>query len=125
MQAMLERGLIAAAKECSILARRARTGWRRPGSTSTTGSRRAAAEELDGVRDRLRLAAGAPRPLIRYCVDWSEQRHHLAGALGAALTDADVRARLGTRARTSRAVHLTDEGRRGLRGKFGLELASR
>jgi hypothetical protein len=23
------------------------------------------------------------RPLIRYCVDWTEQRHHLAGALGA------------------------------------------
>src|ERR1700722_721105 len=25
------------------------------------------------------------RPLIRYCVDWSEQRPHLAGALGAGL----------------------------------------
>jgi hypothetical protein len=23
--------------------------------------------------------------LIRYCVDWTEQRHHLAGSLGAAL----------------------------------------
>ncbi|WP_199195659.1 hypothetical protein [Nocardia sp. MDA0666] len=26
------------------------------------------------------------RPAIRYCVDWSEHRHHLAGGLGAALT---------------------------------------
>lgn len=25
------------------------------------------------------------RPLIRACMDWSEQRHHLAGALGAAI----------------------------------------
>lgn len=25
------------------------------------------------------------RPLIRVCMDWSEQRHHLAGALGAAI----------------------------------------
>lgn len=25
------------------------------------------------------------RPLIRICMDWSEQRHHLAGALGAAV----------------------------------------
>src|SRR3954462_8007267 len=30
---------------------------------------------------------GGRRPLIRYCLDWSEQRHHLAGALGAALAD--------------------------------------
>jgi hypothetical protein len=30
------------------------------------------------------------RPLVRYCVDWTEQRHHLAGAVGAALLDATV-----------------------------------
>ena len=27
------------------------------------------------------------RPLVRCCVDWSEQAHHLAGALGAAVTE--------------------------------------
>ncbi|GAA5112078.1 metalloregulator ArsR/SmtB family transcription factor [Pseudonocardia adelaidensis] len=27
------------------------------------------------------------RPLIRYCVDWSEQRHHLAGLLGRSILD--------------------------------------
>jgi hypothetical protein len=27
------------------------------------------------------------RPAVRYCVDWTEQRHHLAGAVGAALLD--------------------------------------
>ncbi|MGH7883508.1 MAG: transcriptional regulator, partial [Candidatus Dormibacteraceae bacterium] len=26
-----------------------------------------------------------PRPLIRYCIDWSEQRHHLAGTIGRGL----------------------------------------
>jgi hypothetical protein len=26
------------------------------------------------------------RPLTRACLDWTERRHHLAGALGAALT---------------------------------------
>lgn len=54
------------------------------------------------------------RPLIRYCMDWTEQRHHLAGALGAALA-----ARLfeldwirhGTR---NRAVEITDRGRAAL-----------
>ena len=28
------------------------------------------------------------RPLLRFCVDWTEQRHHLAGRLGAAFTEA-------------------------------------
>ena len=27
------------------------------------------------------------RTLIRYCVDWSEQRHHLAGLLGRSILD--------------------------------------
>lgn len=31
------------------------------------------------------LPAAARRPLCRHCLDWSERRHHLAGALGTAL----------------------------------------
>jgi DNA-binding transcriptional ArsR family regulator len=69
----------------------------------------------------VKVAEGSRRPLIRYCVDWSEQRHHLAGALGAALltrlTDMDwVR-----RSPTSRAVHVTDDGRAGLAATLGVE----
>jgi DNA-binding transcriptional ArsR family regulator len=37
--------------------------------------------DLDAARARSR------RPLLRFCLDWSEQRHHLAGALGAELAD--------------------------------------
>ena len=32
------------------------------------------------------------RPLVRYCVDWTEQRHHLSGALGRAVLDRFVSA---------------------------------
>ena len=35
----------------------------------------------------LDAAASGRRPLCRACLDWSERRHHLAGALGAALLD--------------------------------------
>ncbi len=60
------------------------------------------------------------KPMIRYCVDWSEQRHHLAGALGVALTrrmfDLDWIRRINQR----RAVVLTDTGRQGLAETFGL-----
>jgi DNA-binding transcriptional ArsR family regulator len=64
------------------------------------------------------------RPLIRYCVDWSEQRHHLAGGLGAAIAQRTLDLGWITRARTGRAVHVTDPGREGLQEAFGLQLAA-
>src|SRR3954465_15706156 len=53
------------------------------------------------------------RPLVRYCLDWTEQRHHLAGALGAAIAG-----RLGAldwlrRGKVSRALAITPAGRGG------------
>jgi DNA-binding transcriptional ArsR family regulator len=64
------------------------------------------------------------RPLIRYCVDWSEQRHHLAGSLGAALADRMFELKWVTRARRGRAVGVSEAGVEGLRDRFGLELAT-
>ena len=64
-----------------------------------------------------------PRPMIRYCVDWSEQRHHLAGSLGAALADRMFDLRWVSRARRGRAVTVSDEGARGLEETFGLTLS--
>jgi DNA-binding transcriptional ArsR family regulator len=61
------------------------------------------------------------RPAIRYCVDWSEQRPHLAGALGAALTDRLFELTWIRRAERSRAVHVTDQGRKGLAEVFGID----
>ena len=63
------------------------------------------------------------RPLIRYCVDWSEQRHHLAGSLGAAMATRMFELGWLSRARNSRAVHLSEDGRAGLKRRFGLELS--
>jgi DNA-binding transcriptional ArsR family regulator len=62
------------------------------------------------------------RRLIRYCIDWSEQRHHLAGALGAALADRLFELGWVERARAGRAVHISEEGYDGLRATFGIEL---
>src|SRR3984957_13491648 len=60
------------------------------------------------------------RPLIRYCVDWSEQRHHRAGPLGAAIAHQMFELRWIRRAEHTRAVHVTDDGRRGLEQTFGV-----
>jgi DNA-binding transcriptional ArsR family regulator len=62
------------------------------------------------------------RALIRYCVDWSEQRHHLAGSLGAAIASRMTELGWVSRAPRSRAVHVSDKGYQGLRDQFGLDL---
>ncbi len=55
------------------------------------------------------------------CVDWSEQRHHLAGGVGRALLGALGDAGWLRVSSSSRAVVVTDEGRAGLARALGLE----
>ena len=62
------------------------------------------------------------RPLIRYCLDWTEQAHHLAGALGSGIATRLFDLDWIRRTRTSRAVQLTSAGRTGLAATFGLHL---
>jgi DNA-binding transcriptional ArsR family regulator len=65
-------------------------------------------------------AFAGPRAPIRYCVDWSEQDHHLSGALGAALATRLFDLRWVRRLPRTRAVLLTDDGRRGLAEQFDI-----
>jgi DNA-binding transcriptional ArsR family regulator len=54
------------------------------------------------------------RPLCLSCVDWSERRHHLAGALGAAILDQCFSRGWARRHRDSRAVSVSAAGERAL-----------
>jgi DNA-binding transcriptional ArsR family regulator len=67
-----------------------------------------------------------PRPsrraYARRCLDWSERRPHLAGALGAAVADALRARRWVTRIKGSRALLVTDAGRDGLRAALGVQV---
>jgi DNA-binding transcriptional ArsR family regulator len=65
-------------------------------------------------------ALAGPRTPIRYCVDWSEQAHHLSGALGAALAARMFELEWVGRLPRTRAVRLTPEGRAGLAEQFGV-----
>jgi DNA-binding transcriptional ArsR family regulator len=55
------------------------------------------------------------RNLCRPCLDWGERRHHLAGALGAALLQRIYELRWARPARHSRIVSFTPAGERSLR----------
>jgi DNA-binding transcriptional ArsR family regulator len=61
------------------------------------------------------------RPLLRFCLDWSEQRHHLAGGLGAHVLAALVDAGWITRTSGQRAVRLTPAGQEALRRWLGID----
>ena len=62
------------------------------------------------------------RPLLRFCLDWSEQRHHLAGRLGAEVLTGLLEAGWVTRAQSQRAIRLTPAGRQALSARLGLDL---
>jgi DNA-binding transcriptional ArsR family regulator len=64
----------------------------------------------------------SPRRFCRPCLDFSERRFHLAGALGAMLARQCFEAGWIERRRESRAVIITTRGRMGLRDSFGIEL---
>jgi DNA-binding transcriptional ArsR family regulator len=49
--------------------------------------------------------------VVRCCVDWTEQRHHIAGPLGRAMLDRFLELGWLTRMTNSRAVHITADGR--------------
>jgi len=67
---------------------------------------------------------GSRRPLLRFCVDWSEQHHHLAGRLGAELLSALVTAGWIARLPRQRAVRVTPDGEQALQERLGISLDS-
>jgi len=73
-----------------------------------------AADEVFGELGVDVSAQVSRRKLLRFCVDWSEQRHHLAGQLGASVTDSLLDRGWVRRRPRQRAVDLTEAGRKGL-----------
>src|SRR5882757_1707320 len=59
------------------------------------------------------------RHFARQCLDWSERRPHISGALGAAIADTFFTRGWAERLRRSRTVRLTDSGRRAMHRDFG------
>ena len=56
------------------------------------------------------------------CLDWSERRPHIGGALGSALLQTALKKKWVTRDLDSRAIRVTNTGRRELLARFGMEI---
>jgi len=64
------------------------------------------------------------RRLCRLCLDWTERRPHLAGAVGAAMTTRYFDLGWMERVERSHAVIVTRSGRRGLQTIFGVDASA-
>jgi DNA-binding transcriptional ArsR family regulator len=54
---------------------------------------------------------GEKRPVCRVCLDWSERRYHIAGALGASFLERLFENGWARREKDSRAIHFSPKGR--------------
>jgi hypothetical protein len=63
---------------------------------------------------------GLRRRFAYACLDWSERKPHIGGALGAALLQMAMRLRWIEREFDSRVLHITRLGQRELSARFGI-----
>jgi DNA-binding transcriptional ArsR family regulator len=71
--------------------------------------------DVEAIRKLRRRFAGA-------CLDWSERKPHIGGALGAALLTVALKKKWVRQDLDSRALDITSLGRREMLGRFGLHL---
>jgi len=98
-------------------------GWL---STDSTGSDNSYDLTIDGTKafEALGIDLDATRTLRRRfacaCLDWSERRPHVGGALGAALLKVALKREWLVKDLDSRALSITSLGRREILARFGL-----
>ena len=85
------------------------------GEVTETGEQFLAQLAIDVAGSRRRR-----RIFCRPCMDWSERRFHLAGAIGAALAQRCFQLKWIKRIEDSRAILITPEGEKGFLASFGI-----
>src|SRR5579863_3734633 len=99
-------------------------GWL---SAASKGSDSAYDLSLDGIKafEALGIDVEATRTLRRRfacaCLDWSERRPHIGGALGAALLKIALKRKWVIQDLDSRALRITIQGRREMLARFGVQ----
>jgi DNA-binding transcriptional ArsR family regulator len=99
-------------------------GWLRAAGARTYDLTRPGVVGLEGLGVDVGVARALRRRFAAPCLDWSERRDHLAGALGAALLDLALKRKWIVRDLDSRAVTVTPVGRRDLKRYVGVDVPS-
>jgi DNA-binding transcriptional ArsR family regulator len=86
---------------------------------------RAGARFLTGFGIELRSLRSTRRHFCRLCLDWTERRPHIAGAVGAAITRRCFDLGWMERTQRSHAVTVTPQGQRGFHTTFGINASER
>lgn len=97
-------------------------GADRPSEYGSDVDYRLTSSGRDFLNDLGASLPGGRRPVVRYCVDWTETRHHLAGQVGCAVRDHALSARWIEPVPGSRALRITADGVAGIKESFGLVL---
>ncbi|RII20655.1 HTH-type transcriptional regulator CmtR [Streptomyces sp. YIM 130001] len=84
----------------------------------------AGTEGLRGIGVDVDEAIAARRPTTRVCLDWTERRDHLAGALGAAVGRRFLAAEWVVRHRSGRGLDVTAAGHAFVRRTWGIDLGA-
>lgn len=114
-------GALAVALNDRLLAK----GWLTEGAGGEGVAYEATAEGDRALQDLgvdVAAARGARRRFAFGCLDWSERRPHVGGALGAALLGVALKRRWVLRELDSRALEITPRGQSELRNRFGISL---
>ncbi len=77
--------------------------------------------DLQAAEARAAKRGGSGRVFCRPCLDWSERRSHVAGAVGAALCESCFTLGWVSRIEGTRAISVTAKGRCGIKRSFGVE----
>lgn len=111
------------ARDALVAAPMARERAGRAGSSAAVELGPAGEAIFAGLGITVEDARRAKRRFAYACVDWTERRPHLGGALGAALGAAAVARGWVARQPGARAVIVTDAGWKAFREQLGIELA--
>ncbi|MGC4377196.1 winged helix-turn-helix domain-containing protein [Fictibacillus sp. Mic-4] len=79
-------------------------------------------EFFEAFQIDLKLVRKKRRSFSHKCLDWSERRHHLAGALGNALLERLLELNWMERLPKTRAIKITADGKKGLKETFSVEI---
>ena len=100
-------------------------GWLSTGSSSSDQAydlTRNGTKAFEALGIDLEASRALRRRFAYACLDWSERRPHIGGALGAALLKAALKRKWVTQDLDSRALSVTSVGRREMLARFGLHI---